>query len=684
MADHDKKVVREKRLRQEKIKEALAKKPSTPFMNSHGMSPAQIHQQLHQQRLHGASKNTLRTTLKRETLSLHNQSKRKRPSKAERSKAKNLHPHLLLGTPNVTTGLSVEYPTPNWFRKSETEKVDVSVIVPLFKSKDVVKGLIRSWDIQNSGLNVEMIFVDDDCPHDSKNMAITIWGLRRIELEGKTVGNIYYNPSNLGFGMTCNVGAYYAKGEYLIFLNADTLVTKNWIKPVVELLEDPEVGIVGNLQLKKGGPWDGTIDSAGSEWSWSAKSFLHIGRHTFNHKGLSKPFYPNNAPASIMRVGEREMVTGCCFGIRNELFKEIGGFNPNYRIGYWEDSELCMMVREKGYKIMFQPHSKIFHLLGHTGSGPHRFQEHNRTYFMNKWINSGRLDNLVTSQRKHVPKLGTILLRRREAHGDVLLAAAVAPALKKKHPDCRILFNTKCPEILAGNPFIDKIVEDSEISERSFQVYYNLDMVYEQRPHTHILDSYADAVGVKREDCRLFLETKNVKLPSDYVVIHPGRTSWVGRDWKRENFVAIARRLRAEGHHVVCVGKKGDHEIPCDADFRSKTTIAELASIIQGANLFIGIDSFPMHVAQTFNVPGVAFFGSIDPKLRIVSDNLTAVTAENLGCLGCHHRKPAPSVVTNTCETVTLDCVDLVSVETMWKAIKEKLYANPVHDMSPV
>ena len=228
--------------------------------------------------------------------------------------------------------------------------------------------------------------------------------------------------------------------------------------------------------------------------------FLHRGRHTLTHKGLSHPLYPQSAPIEIMQVGEREMITGCCIGARRELLQEVGGFNLNYRIGYWEDSDLSMTIKEKGYKIMYTPHSKIHHLLGHSRSGPHRFLEHNRTYFANKWINSGRLDPLVAETRNNTPQVGTILLRRREAHGDVLLAAAVAPALKKKYPNCQILFDTRCPKVLSGNPFIDKVIDDQDISERTFQVYYNLDMVYEQRPHSNILDSYADAVGVDRKD----------------------------------------------------------------------------------------------------------------------------------------------------------------------------------------
>jgi len=674
---NDRKVIREKRLREDKIKEALSKKPSTPFMNSYGLTPAQIHQNLHRAKLNGASRQEIkRTVLKRKA---HDE----RPQKAKRPKIQTHNKNLLLDHPNVSTRKSIEYPTPEWFRK--TEKADVSIIVPLFKSNDVVKGLIRSWDIKED-VNFELIFVDDSCPNNSKDMATRIWNVRKHEFEGMKIGRIYYNPENLGFGMTCNVGAENATGDYLIFLNADTLVTKNWITPIVKLLKDPEVGLVGNLQIKKGGPWDGTIDSAGSEWSWDARSFLHIGRHSYRNKGLGKPFYPDNAPKDLMEVGEREMVTGCCVGVRRELFQEIGGFNPNYRIGYWEDSDLSLTVREKGYKVMYTPHSKIFHLLGHTGSGPHRFHEHNKHYFANKWIHSGRIDPLIKSKRKRQPKVRSILIKRREARGDVLLATAVAAALKKKHPDCTILFNTKCPEVVKGNPHIDRIVEDHYISERSFQVYYNLDVAYEQRPHSHILDAYAEAVGVKREDCELFMNQQPFpkSLPSDYVVIHAGKTSWVGRDWEQTKFESIAKRLKAAGHNVVCVGTKSDNVVPCTVDIRGETNLSQLATVIKNSKLFVGIDSCPMHIAQAVDVPGVCFFGSIDPDKRIVSKKMKGITAKNLECLGCHHRKPTPSVVTNVCETRTLDCLEMVTVDMMWKAIERELNADAVHNVQTV
>jgi ADP-heptose:LPS heptosyltransferase/GT2 family glycosyltransferase len=652
---------RERKIRHEKIKKALAKKPSKSLQNKFGITPDSI------KKINTPAKQ------RKELKKVIENNKRERPLKAKRTNPRIVDVKSLanINTPYLTK--TSEYPTPDWFRT--TEKVNVSVIIPLYRSSEVIKGLIRSWDFDDS-YKIEIIFVDDYCPQNSKDVIVKNIEARKKHLNNK-VGKIFCNLTNLGFGPTCNVGAHFATGDYLIFLNADTIVTKNWIPPIIELLKNEDVGIVGNLQIKKGGIWDGSIDSAGSEWSWASRSFLHIGRHIYAGNDLPQPYYTHNCPKELMQVAEREMVTGCCLAIRKELFDDIGGFNPNYKIGYWEDSEICMNVRERGYKILFQPKSKIYHMLSHSKSGSHAFQNQNTDYFMNKWVNSGRIDKLVSAKR-NIPDVRNITIKRRDSNGDVLLASSVCPALKKMYPHALIHFDTNCKEVLKNNPYIDGIINEHE-KERPIQLYYNLDMCYEQRPKTNILKAYAEAVGVEEADCKLFLDTSTdvPNLPEKYIVIHSGSTNWAGRNWSTSNFDEIARRLKNNGHYIVCVGR-GDHLVPCDLDLRNKTNISQLSTIIKNANLFVGIDSFPFHVAQTFDTPTVCFFGSILPETRIVSKNVEAVNAKNLACIGCHHRKPAPSVVTNTCETKNLDCINLITTDTMWSAIERKLNANDI------
>lgn len=635
------------REKQERLQKAREKKPSKSIIPKFGITANNIN------RLNEATRKIVSS-----------KTVRNRPKQAVRTKNLSVATNFLIEQPVLSPCQFTEYPTPSWFRN---DTADISVIVPLFKSSKVVSSLITSWDLEEN-LNVEIIFVDDSCPDNSKDAVIHAWNLRKKQLS-KPIGKILYNIENSGFGRTCNVGAQVATGKYLIFLNADTLVTKNWITPIIELLKDETIGIVGNLQLKKGGAWNNSIDSAGSEWSWSHEQFLHIGRHIYDGRELAQPFYPHNAPSDLFIPQEREMVTGCCLGIRKDLFLEIGGFNHNYKVGYWEDSDICLTVREKGYKVFYQPKSKIFHLLSHTRSGSHPFQKNNKDFFFNKWVNTGRIDSLVKANR-NIPNVKSILINRKGARGDVLIAAAVAPALKKKYPQAKIIFKTMCPDVLKENPYINEVVTE----DRNAQVYFNLDMVYEQRPFTNILQSYADAVGVSIEDCQLFFKTALTQsnLPEDYIVVHAGKTAWVGRNWDVSAFSTLCRKLREQGHYLVNVGID-DNAIPCDLDLRKKLTVNQLGTVIKNAKLFIGIDSFPMHVAQTFNTPSVCFFGSVNPKTRIISPNLSFVTASNLECLGCHHRKPSPCFVTNICETKNEDCIKQVTLEMMLKAVSEKL-----------
>jgi ADP-heptose:LPS heptosyltransferase len=438
------------------------------------------------------------------------------------------------------------------------------------------------------------------------------------------------------------------------------------------MLRKQDVGIVGNLQLHKLGSRE-TIHGAGSQWDWTAGVFRHIGKEIYNHVLVQKPFALDNAPRDIFKAQEREMVTGACLGIRKELFEELGGFNPNYRIGYWEDSDLCMTVREKGYKVMYQPASKIYHKGSHSGAGGHKYAHHNTNYFKNKWINSGRIDALVDAPRPTpLQEVGNIVLKRTSAHGDALMAAAVAAGLKKKYPRCKVMFNTACPEVAEKSPYIDKVIKAYELSERTFQLFYNLDMAYEFRPKSNILQAYADVVGVDVEDCELFLHTEEVKgLPEDYIVLHAGNTGWAGRDWSLLRFEVLANKLLKNDYKTVLVGSGRDHYVSSTKDLKGRTTIHELAYIMKNARMFVGIDSFPMHVAQTFNTPGVVFFGSINPATRLIRDNIRTVKVDGLPCLGCHHRQPAPCTVTVHCETGTKECVNGISIEEMYRNVEE-------------
>lgn len=574
------------------------------------------------------------------------------------------------------------YPIPG--KKQTDKQFDVSVIVPMYKSKGVIEEQIRRWPQDEPKLDIEIVYVDDACPEHSSQAVMQGWA-NRPDAENYNV-KLVLNKKNKGFGEACNTGVHHAQGKYIIFLNADTVPEPFWVKPIFEAFEkDMQIGIVGNLQLKEGGVHHGTIDGAGSQWDWGECNFLHIGRHVLDNEYLEEPIYPDQLPTHLNCLSDREMVTGCCLAIRKNLFDYVGGFNNYYRIGYWEDSELNMAVRELGYRVVFTPESKIWHKLSHAKVGKHAFHDINKQYFMNKWDASGRMDKLVVDKRPLArPKVKRILVKRDAANGDVLVAAGVLPALKEKYPEAEIHFSTNCGKVLLGNPHIDKMLDQIEAFNNlhRYQRIIELDGAYERRPTIPLTTAYAEEAGIRPEAMEYFVqcadEIESYEIPElkDYIVIHAGATNWVGRNWSTEGFQQIAQWLLDEGHQVVCIGKGADREVPCTIDLRSRITFFEMNKLVRDAKLFVGIDSMPMHIAQILDTPGVSFFGCIDPKLRIFNSKMTGVTAPNLPCLGCHHRRLAPAITLQHCETGTLDCEKMVTVEYMKEQIKRKINAT--------
>lgn len=296
------------------------------------------------------------------------------------------------------------FDTPSWFFNKED--VDVSIIVPMFRSKAVIKRQIYDWDIADDGLKKEIIYVDDCCPVQSYEHVVSSWEKHRPDLKGKPVGKLIRSFVNRGYGPACNLGAKYASGKYLIFLNADVYVKPNWVKPLYDLAEsDPKIGIIGNLQIQENSINRHLIDSAGSEFSWTGGHFDHIGRGIYQGKRIKQAIQVAEMPNDLKKPAEREMVTGCCFLIPKKVFLEIGGYDEAYKIGYWEDSEMNMVVRQKGYKVFFHPDSQVYHIGGHSRSGSHPHALNNRNYFKSKWINTGILDDLVSAKRNDRPPM---------------------------------------------------------------------------------------------------------------------------------------------------------------------------------------------------------------------------------------------------------------------------------------
>jgi GT2 family glycosyltransferase len=149
---------------------------------------------------------------------------------------------------------------------------------------------------------------------------------------------------NLGFGGGANLGAAAARGELLVFLNPDTVVTPGWLAALAQALaEDPTAGLV-TPQIRL---WrqPERINACGAD--------VHLSGLTLC-RGLGEDATGYQTPAEVAAV------SGAAFAIRRELFRTLGGFDETFYL-YMEDVDLSWRARLAGYRCLYVPEAVVYH-----------------------------------------------------------------------------------------------------------------------------------------------------------------------------------------------------------------------------------------------------------------------------------------------------------------------------------
>lgn len=256
----------------------------------------------------------------------------------------------------------------------------VSIIVPLYNGVELTRQCLDSLSANVNPELYELIIVDNASNDETQRLLDSLHASVCI----------IRNATNLGFARACNQGAWAASTPYLLFLNNDTVVTPGWLEALCEACQ-ADVGIVGCRMLYP----DGSIQHAGIEL------VNGIPDHPYRHQ-------PADSPVANMRR-DLDMVTGACLLIRRDLFLQLGGFDEVYRNGV-EDVDLCLRVREAGYRVVYEPRAMIYH---HEGQSSGRFDhvDHNLRFFIERW--KGRFDaqgrfiaadppHIMTSGKSHI------------------------------------------------------------------------------------------------------------------------------------------------------------------------------------------------------------------------------------------------------------------------------------------
>lgn len=158
--------------------------------------------------------------------------------------------------------------------------------------------------------------------------------------------------NNLGFAQGNNLGYKKSRGEYLLFLNNDCIVTNNFLAELVTYLEkNPTVGIVQPTiifyRTKTLTYLHKKINSVGSYFINSGFFYHQDWGKSFKKQKYSKPFEVFSA-------------YGACFLTKREIINKVGLFDPDY-FAYFEETDLCHRVLLAGYSVVVYPTVYIFH-----------------------------------------------------------------------------------------------------------------------------------------------------------------------------------------------------------------------------------------------------------------------------------------------------------------------------------
>lgn len=482
-------------------------------------------------------------------------------------------------------------------------------------AKRCIESVIKNSPMQD----VELILTDNGAP-----VAIG----EHFEAVAKAHPNVtvFHNKRNEGFIDPNRRAFRMAQGKYLVLLNDDTTVPAGWL----EALEAPFV-------------MDKTCALSGP-----AGACCQL-RNDFHGE-----------------IGPRfEYLEGSCLMIDTEKVRLLEpDLFPAELIGaYGEDSYLSLRVRSAGYSIKAVPLA-LRHVRAATSATVPQIREwqaHNHTFLMKRFA------KYMKAHRFDFP----IIIRRNAAWGDVLLTTPIVRALKARNSMARIQVETVCPEVYNGNLDVQYVARSVHSTSADTEEY-NLNGISEMNPGMHIIDAYAKCVGLSRNEYDRVTRFKCLQGDIEWaertvgveswVALHPGPTAWRCKNWPFDRWEVVIAAIQEMGFKVVLVGSDALPHLKADHDLRKKTNVGQLGAILRECRLFVGLDSFPIHMAQAVGTPVVGLFGITDPNLILTDGSMwrAACSPPDHPGTGLRHKKPGTTHVDcpdNPMNAITVDAV---------------------------
>ncbi len=224
----------------------------------------------------------------------------------------------------------------------------VSIVIPTRDHAADLDRCLRSIFEKSTYANFEIVLLDNGTSEPEALAALRLWALRAPDRITVVRYDVPFNFSALN-----NHAVRHTDGRYLLFLNNDTeVITADWIEALLEQAQRPAVGAVGALLLYE----DRTIQHAGV--------VLRIGGvagHGHRHFDADAPGYHD----TLRTTTNFSAVTGACMMMRRAVFDEVGGFDEAFAVAY-NDVDICLRIRERGYRVVYVPHAVLYHFESKT------------------------------------------------------------------------------------------------------------------------------------------------------------------------------------------------------------------------------------------------------------------------------------------------------------------------------
>jgi len=223
----------------------------------------------------------------------------------------------------------------------------LTIIIVNYNSGKGLRKCLNSIFANRQGPAVEVIVIDNRSSDGSESIIKSYF--RHVQL--------IKNPENLGFSKACNQGFKLSNGDYVLFLNPDTIIKNDALQQCLQFMNsNPTVGLLGPKLLNM----DGTCQPSCADFPFLHKLFLdHLLRNKFLGDSIRNNFLLKYWAHDEIR--DVDWVLGAFMLTRSVLIKHLGGFDECFFL-YGEDLELCYRIKRAGWKVVFFPYAEVFHL----------------------------------------------------------------------------------------------------------------------------------------------------------------------------------------------------------------------------------------------------------------------------------------------------------------------------------